>query len=317
MHNRNNSIDLLKLILIFSVIIAHVLPYKYDSEYQTYIAIIIHGCIRCVVPLFFIITGYFIKNKINDSEKIKLILLRFLKMFVIWQILYSYLAYLLYKNNLFSNQKMIYSLLYGFGHLWYLNAVGLGILLLYLSKKLKTKNKLILAITLILLGYIFQILFEIKYLSNSMIMLHDSIGTTRNFLFFGFPYLLIGTIIENIKLKHTKFGMLFFLFCMIIEAIIYKLQNINIQNLFIFAIPTSIFIFKFILSYKKQTNLKQNPKMLLGIYLIHFYPVFYLTTIFPNNTIQITILKIFLVSIISSILFIIINFIDKKLKIFF
>lgn len=317
MNNRNNSIDLLKLFLILFVIVAHMLPYKFDLEYQTNIATTIHSLARCVVPLFFIITGYFISNKINDLEKLKTIVSRFLKMFVVWQILYGYLAYQLYKNNSFSTQKLILSIFYGFGHLWYLNALILGLILIYFTRKYNITLKLILAISLIIIGYILQQLYILKLFTENQVSIYTMIGTSKNFLFYGFPYILIGTIIEQLKCSNLKLKILFFLSCNFLETIIYQKLNINLPNIYISTIPLSIFIFKYIITQESKIKFSLNPKMLLGAYLIHFYPVYYMVTLIPANTFFVTLLKMFLVLIITLILFSILNIIDKKLKILF
>jgi len=314
---RNKSIDILKIVLMIYVILVHLMPYKFDSEFQTTIATIFHAVARIVIPLFFIITGYFIKNKINDSNRIKENIFKFIKMFIIWQIIYGYLVYLLYKNNLIPNDQLLLSLFYGFGHLWYLNALFLGLILLYFTRNIKLNFKLYLAVGLIVIGYILQMLFELKYFSISQIFIYNLIGTSRNFLFLGFPYLLIGTIIQDLKIKKLKLGIFIFLTCIILEAFIYKTHNINISNLFISSIPLSIFVFKYLLSLNVESNFSLNPKLLLGTYLIHFYPVFYLTIYYPENTLVIVFLKILLVALITFIVFYFLNLIDKKIKLLF
>ena len=317
MKERNKSIDILKLILIALVVTVHLLPYKFDSQYQTNIAYIIHSLGRVVVPLFFIISGYFIKDKIENFNTIRKISFRFFKMFVVWQLIYSYIIYLLYSNNSLSNQQLYTGIIYGFGHLWYLNATFLGVFLVYFMNNLSITVKLFTAITLILIGYTLQLSLELKFLTSNVIAVYNIIGTSRNFLFFGFPYLLIGTIFDKISLQKVDQSLLFFLFCLIIEGFIYLYFKINVSNIYISAIPLSIFIFKYVLQSDKKIRINVNPKLLLGTYLIHFYAVFYLTIYYPKFSFGASIIKILLALLITIPLFYLLNFLDKKIKLLF
>jgi hypothetical protein len=89
--------------------------------------------------------------------------------------------------------------------------------------------------------------------------------------------------------------------------------------LYIFSLPFTIALMKYITSYKKQIEVPFtiNPNLLLGMYLVHFYPVYYLTLNFPENTFGVVLLKLLFVIITSYIIFRILDLINKKIKILF
>jgi|LakMenEpi03Aug12_release.lakeMendotaPanAssembly.Ray.scaffolds.fasta_scaffold05370_12 surface polysaccharide O-acyltransferase-like enzyme len=314
MNNRNVALDLLKFFLILGVFIGHIMPYKFDIEWQTYISVILHSLARTVVPLFFIISGYFLKKKLDDADAIFAYVKRYFVMFIIWQLIFAYPMYTFYINQLVDNTTTIQTVLYGFGHLWFLNALFLGVILVYYTRQLHVNLKLNLAITLLFIGIILQNI----PLPEEFRSIYNWIGTSRNFLFFGFPYLMIGTILNQINFKHSKQIIIFFGLLVIFEGFYYHNHN-GISNLYIFSLPFTIALMKYITSYKKQIEVPFtiNPNLLLGMYLVHFYPVYYLTLNFPENTFGVVLLKLLFVIITSYIIFRILDLINKKIKILF
>lgn len=317
MTSRNVAIDIYKLVLVFFVVVAHLLPYTFENEKLSYVSYLIHGICRTVVPIFFIISGYFFSKKVETFDKIKPALIRFFKMFVIWQIIYSYLTYLLYKNGLIHIEDIFINAIFGFGHLWYLSALFFGFYLTYLTRNLTIKTKTLLAITLVIIGFTFQVIFELKLLPSYLTIIYKYIGTTRNFMFFGFPYILLGTLVSKLKIKANLFTITCLFLLVLCEALIYKILKMNISNFFITALPFSLYSFYYVNLKKVKINLNINPKLVLGIYLIHFYPVFYLTLNYPFNDVVSVILKIIITLLSSTVIFFILNKFDKKLKILF
>lgn len=317
MQERNNSIDILKLILIVMLVSGHLMPTKFEPEYQTFLITIYHGVARVIVPLFFIMSGYFINNKINDINKLKGAFLRYFKLFLVWQLIYYPMLHTFFKNNAFTLETYTLSLIYGFAHLWYLHALSFGIILVYMTRNKSFKFKLLLALNILFIGYFIQTLFETNQLKGIYLTIYNYIGTSRNFFFFAFPYLLLGTIINQINLKNVKFMFYFLIICMIIEAFIYKHFKISYSNIFLMGIPLGLYAFKFTLLSKNNLNLKINPKMLLGMYLIHFYPIYYVTLNYPSPTFGALLIKIAIVLPVTFILFQILYLLDKRLKILF
>ena len=317
MEKRNSAVDILKLILMVMVVIGHLMPMKFEYSYQTTIALLYHSLARTIVPLFFIISGYYFRNKLYEISKFKAVLKRYLILFVVWQIIYYPLLHKFYRNDLFTLKEYLYSLFYGFGHLWYLNASILGVLLLYLIRKQSFKFKLIIAIALILSGYTYQFYFEKGWLNEEGLEIYNLLGTSRNFLFYGFPYLLLGTQVDQMKFKTSTIGLFVLIGLNITELYTCKAYGIAYSNIFLSAIPLSVYTFKFALASKSELNIKINSKMLLGVYLIHFYPIFYVVTNYKDITFEAIMLKIVIVFTSSIISFFILNKLDQKFKILF
>jgi surface polysaccharide O-acyltransferase-like enzyme len=318
MQSRNLNLDILKLFLSFFVVVAHLMPYSYENEFQNNIAYLSHAVARVTVPLFLLISGYFLRNKLNDFEKVKKLIFRIAKLFLVWQIIYLPIILIFFNNGLITPNIFFRDLIYGFGHIWYLNAFFLGCILVYLTRNFKNLNKFILAVLLLLSGYLIQITIELKLINNvNYINFHNIIGTSRNFLFFAFPYLLLGTLLDEIKILNLKTGILISGVLLIIETYIYKYFQIPISNIYLASFPLSIYILKAILKSESRIKIKINFNLAFGIYLIHFYPLFYISKSYPSTSIDMVFIKILAVYSASIFIFYILNKLDTKLKILF
>ena len=90
---RNNNIDALKVVLSLLVVAGHVLPTTKIEGEKSYIFYIIHGFGRLTLPLFLLITGYFISAKIHDLSFIKKTAKKLFTLFIVWQLLYLKIEY--------------------------------------------------------------------------------------------------------------------------------------------------------------------------------------------------------------------------------
>ena len=192
---RNILLDILKVILAIMVIGAHcnfLLDVSPVLSFTT-----VHGLFRITVPVFFIINGYFFLSVVNGKH-IKKWLKRITILYLVWMLIY--VCYWARFEN-FSFPRCINILLVGYHHLWYLNAMIFGGLLLYLMRNISDKNLLIIAVTLFLIGTGMQYLKNYEVFSNVKInkILNDR-AVYRNFLFFGLPFLTIGYLINKTTL---------------------------------------------------------------------------------------------------------------------
>lgn len=319
--NRNLNVDFLKVILSFFVIAAHVFPtYEIDGN-RNFFFFQIQGLARLTVPLFFIITGFYIRSKISDFNYIKKITKRLAIIYIVWQLLYLNMILNFFENKVINLQDLISNLVYGIAHLWYLFATILAILLIYFSRNLKTNKKIILAFSLLILGYIFQYVYQLKIIeSNSLFSkLYVIIGTSRNFLFYAFPYLLLGTCYDYWSKFTSKYWyFIFILFIgLFLESNYYRTINSSIFNIFLFPMPICLFLFDLIIKKEKEISIKSPLSLSLGIYLIHFYIVFKVFQKFTSNTIEAHFLKYLIVSLLSIFVWYIMDKINKKIPIFF
>lgn len=318
--NRLQNIDFLKVVLSLFVVAAHVFPTHEIEGQKSYIFFAIQGIARITVPVFLIITGYFIANKIDNINYIKKTTKRILIIFLVWQLIYFNIEYNFFKSGQITFKRLIVDSMFGYAHLWYLIAVVEALFLLYLVRKLKDYQKLILAIFLIYCGYTLQFLYESKSITNTSFReIYFYMGTSRNFLFYALPYLLVGSTYNfwgNFVTKTNYLSYIFIVF-IVLESFYYMTTSLSIFNIFIFSFPCSIFIFNSFLKSKKQININFPPTLSLGIYLIHFY---ILLEVFKKNsptTYESYFFNYFLIIIFTLISWFILDKINKKLPYLF
>jgi len=318
--NRLQNIDFLKVALSLFVVAAHVFPTHEVEGKKSYVFFAIQGIARITVPIFLIITGYFIANKIDNLNYIKKTAKRILIIFLVWQIIYFNIEYNFFKSGHITFKRFIVDSIFGYAHLWYLIAVVEALFLLYLIRKFKDSQKFILALILIYCGYTLQLLYESNFITNTTFReLYSYMGSSRNFLFYALPYLLVGSTHNFWGNFVTKTNYLSYIFIalIILESLYYMTTNLSIFNIFIFSFPCSIFIFNSFLKSKKQININFPSTLSLGIYLIHFY---ILLEVFKKNiptTYESYYFNYFLIIIFTLISWFILDKINKKIPYFF
>lgn len=195
MNKRSKGIDFLKCICCYMVVCVHTKEYAQTWEYVIIIC-------QIAVPCFFMITGYFYDDVVNAGKGKKQI--KKIAGLVVW----SNVLYFIYNafwairdNNFFIWLKNYFApgeiisrkLLQGAvvsGHLWYLSALLIALLIIYFANKIK-KNMYVLIPLLYLAGVL---LGKYSFLFNGEIY---SIVWSRNFLFTGLPFFLLGNLIRK------------------------------------------------------------------------------------------------------------------------
>lgn len=129
---RNPAIDLARLVASFFIVAVHV---GYYNDYSHYVGEIFRGGSRWALPLFFLITGYFIgaSKEVDYSKRIN----KIIGIFVVASILF--VPYAILKKmehgptsvseiclSLFSVNSLVYS---DYFHLWFLPSLIIGMLL--------------------------------------------------------------------------------------------------------------------------------------------------------------------------------------------
>lgn len=196
--NRSYSIDFIKGIAAISIVCLH-------CENNDAIDSIIHIVGRMAVPMFFIITGYYLPSMIKTGHmtkhiykilKISLSALFFylplhcLDAFLsgnLWEQLSQVIQWnTILKQLLFSE----YPFNVGASHLWYLIAILYILCLTNFFSKKHLISKLYLLI---------PVLFSIGYIISSVVDQNDPEMRCyyRNFLFIGLPYVLLGSLINT------------------------------------------------------------------------------------------------------------------------
>ena len=199
---RNHSLDTLKFICAVLVVMLHV-----KTPWQHYYLPIT----RCAVPVFFIISGYFLMGEgmINrmwkGSRRIFVIL-------VYSSILFAFVSYVLNGFNLGSIiptvSKVVRFILLNDNpwafHLWYLSAYLYVLLLCIVIEKYKLWTIAFGAVPLLLMTDLVLGKYSLLILNREYPYV-----LVRNFLFVGLPYFLIGAYIKKLgSLAYKKVEMM-------------------------------------------------------------------------------------------------------------
>ena len=253
------NLNILKYVLSILVIILHLRPFiHYSNELDLAFNNIVS---RICVPLFFIIT------KMNISMPlIILLIIVLLPIVLIVMLCYSGVYY----------------------HLWYFPALMLS---LFVLKKWKEKYKLnylfIISFFLLLFGatetYYGLLPLSIKELVTYYF---NIFFTTRNFLFFGLFYVVLGYkmgLKDNVYSKNCFVKLIVSCFFLIFEAIILHDFHRLDSNILLSCIPVTYYLFISVIYITNHINLKikwsQYSKY---YYLLHPMMIFIISFIFKE-----------------------------------
>ena len=314
----NRILDIVKALATFLIVGSHSLPIFKNNLLDFYYG---QWLFRFCVPLFFISSGYFF-GKMND-EKRKSYLKRIIAIYLIATLIY--LPFLLKTKCLF---RIILNFAFGYHHLWYLNSLFFGLIIIYfISKyfKFNNKNLIVLTIILLFLGIFFDEYYKIINfpIFNKIDSFLNYIGGGRNFLFFAIPMLLTGLLISkninkilNMSIKTALLFLLMTLTFSFIEATILKYlirYNITIDLSLFNTIPAIfIFIVTFLIDNKKilfDTRILRKTSDI--IYIIHIWVIHTIRKLFTINNMLIFLFS-YLISFIIS--YFIVKFIDNFKK---
>lgn len=316
---RNNNLDVLKIIMAFLVIALHIFPVSKVTGIEGLISYeIASGITRIAVPTFFLISGYFLRNKLNDKPYLWKYTKRILLLYVVWQFIYLPDLIRFYNLGWFSKSDMILKLIYGYWHLWYLLATTIAVGLLYLLRNLSTAIKTKLILFLLILGYSFQIGIQSNRLD--LMFLYKIIGTTRNYLFFALPMMMIGTMYDKWKDEIPQFKWLFIplWIILLIEVGMYYKYKVKAMD-FLLTLPLlSMLTFYWINESHQSFIQKTIPATLsLGIYLCHPYAIRMVNELLPEQGFYDWLLKYPIICFLTLILWWLMDQINKKLTYFF
>lgn len=239
-----NGIDLIKFICAILVLMIHIPPFLGDiSETQQWVNFILqHIICRVAVPFYFISSGFFLFRKMPlyrlDKEIIKTYCFKILRLLGTWHVL------------LFAGAT---------GHLWYLGATVISIILLSLCFHFRIKMCYIYVIACAL--YVIGLLGDSYYgiiapLENIRIFgwifekYRSLFDTTRNGVFMGFVFVLMGAVFSNCKIvlrtRTALIGFAVSMLCLVAEGLLLDHHDIpNEYNMYVFLLPAAFCLFSF------------------------------------------------------------------------
>lgn len=301
MGKRIHSIDSLRAIAVFFVVIAHVQPFAGFGSHGNYIYFVLDTIGQFDVPFFFVTSGYFLKSKLDSGsvrstirssfQKLSSLYLFGIGLYIVSVALTTGIAFLSGRkpaaslSGLFKNLSPVGLLYYGDAiapPFWFLTALFFAICLVSLFVAFeKTRYLLPVAATAHIVGLLGQ---------NYPMLVELSIPT-RDALFFGFFYVALGFWIRSIRWTPSTNRRRMYL-GIVIAAIIgqiaeqyavnYLLRGLTInQGTYTteYTISTVVLVFAlfaYALSnpdWGRETIVPRLGTLAVGVYLVHF-PVF-------------------------------------------
>jgi surface polysaccharide O-acyltransferase-like enzyme len=203
---RISSIDFIRVLAMFAIILIHTRPFVADT-------FILDQTVRFAVPFFFIITGYLFGQKLNTGNSLNQVFLRYgsriLGIFLFWSFVYLLLPLLSLKTftlqgfgetirilsqnltDIFLNQLKGFLFLGTKFHLWFLSALIQSLLIAVILIKLKLRAYIIpIGLSLYLFG-----LLAGSYSTTPIGLSIDF--DTRNGPFFGTIFFAIGLYLSQ------------------------------------------------------------------------------------------------------------------------
>ncbi|MGQ1316521.1 acyltransferase family protein [Acinetobacter baumannii] len=269
---RNLSIDYLKLVLAFLVVLLHLNFLSKNSPELSYV--LVNGLFRLAVPLFLVITGFYFYN-IDNKEKFKNWLFRIGIMYAIWMLIYSPFWFKI--NNLINSVVVIF---FGYFVLWYLIGVLFSGTILYFLRNIRANTLLFIALTLYVVGYCLQQLGNLHVFTGVVDKILNWHPISRNFIFDCFTFLTLGFLIKklnfDLKYKPSLILVLISILMVILESrlnYIYISKSEPLDHILSMLLAAPI-IFLYVKNLKIMGENKNLALFSTAIFLIH--PLFIL-----------------------------------------
>ena len=270
------SIDMLKCIAAFLVVVIHFTDNSMPIDLAGWVSHFSIAESRIAVPLFFMITGFFYGNMKrrgrlkSQLKKLTIMALGSTILYILYNLALSYFSgsFNVHEAGIFGWQTLAYLLIFnltpGAGHLWFFYSMIYALVIIAYFDKINQQRllqKLSVAFFLILLAS--------NFTSYSIF--------TRNYLFLGIPFILLGRSFSEGKLKELLprlsvsmcvFPMLLCMLLICFEIVMYQSllpEELPQRECFIFSAPEAICIFALTLKFKtNENNLIQRRMALIG-----------------------------------------------------
>ena len=187
---RMPAIDIARLVLACIVVLGHA-DFLKDIHVPTYAAFA-NGFARVVVPFFLITSGFFFDALMRNGPR--LWSAKVLRLYLFWTAVFLPLVVLI---GDFSAAKLGFYIVTGYAHLWYLPALlGAG-LVLWVVRDWSTTRILRLAGGFFVAGLAIQVTLNYVIGFDNLTHRNAWITLSRNFLFFGFPFMAAGYLLKR------------------------------------------------------------------------------------------------------------------------
>lgn len=332
-NNKYYNLDLARYLSSVLIVILHLGPFVETSDFASFL--LNNTIVRVCVPLFFMITGYFVfKKEQEDANYIYKYIKSLIPIYLFWSLIY------IPQGLVYINEMGVAPILYPvtlivalfnvgtYYHLWYFPALMLALLALKaLKKHLSIKKLLSLSFILLVIGS-FETYYGIlpDFIQGAMDSYLSIFFTTRNFLFFGLFYVTLGYHLasaDSSKIKKRLTKTLIFLLLFIFEVYIIKGIKRMDSNILIMAAPLSYYSLATILNSQRIPfwEFKHPLRQLYTYYyLVHPLVFLFLNKLIPEvfvlgaNTYKVSFIKIIIALIMVHMASVLILEIKKRYK---
>ena len=284
--NKNNYyplIDVFKFICALLVVMIHCLEIPYGHPIATAIVKLFSSQ---AVPFFFIVSGFFIGNKLVSSNwdlsVVRKPLKSWLYLYLAWTVIWSYYNINMYVSK-YPDASMLFILVLlfrrivmaGQGVYWYLLILIESVALLAVFIKFK-KEKIFycVAIVGILLSFAYDMNFTLYGFGQINLIFYKLFSWSNNVIMKGIPYVAIGYFISNNKnvFSKVKFKPVLLLY-LLVNIIMICIYGKNENLLYVFYPVQAVCLF--LIAFLKQDiaiNTKVNKvcrNMSMALYYVH------------------------------------------------
>ena len=289
------AIDIAKFISALLVICIHTGPLLDINKDANFVLVQIIS--RIAVPFFFLASGFLLFEKLdihrewNDYENIRILkqyIARIAKLYILWTILYLPFTYVVLHAQDGIRIDMIlryvrdFFFTGSFYHLWFLPALMLSVVVAYiLIMKVRIAKALCIALVLYIIGMFGNvyptILEQIPVIDLIWKVYEGIFATTRNGLFFGTIFIVIGAYFANqsiyLRRPFVIVGFLLSLVLLFVECYTIKFAGFmsDMASMYIMLIPCVSLLFLWLVRYRLQKKkiYKTMRQMSLLIYVSH------------------------------------------------
>lgn len=303
-----NGLDAVKFILALLVAQRHIIQIFFDGNSRWRI-LIGNWLSNLAVPVFFIIAGFFLFRKLDEEHPDPKIVYRYcariLRLYLVWSVLYLPIDIRNWYYGTRDLKEGITTYLHSFffcstiPQLWYLPALCLACLLVWLaySKGMKLWQILAVSFCFLLAGYLSDNWYYNQRFPQALQQLlawyRRYFITPRNGIFYGSFYVALGLAFARTKRRIpcwcASAGFCFFLWCMYREVMRCTDAGSN-TNFVLSAAPAAVCLFAAAASveWKNRPLYKRLRGMSEWIYLSHFYFFHFLVWLRPWNPVPFT-----------------------------
>jgi len=198
---RNGAIDLLKLISALFIVVVH-------SSYPSDFGFAMNAIARFSVPIFFMITGYYVVQSEDKEGCLKKQIIKLAKYYVFYEFLYVFYAFCLalVQHDLHNFKVAFLLTLKNFFispvvgiHLWYVVNVIWVLVIISIFRKFSQLTYLFAGSILLHVAGIL-----LSHLSVQLLHWELPLAYTRNFLFFGLFYVMLGYFLQRVDIEKLK-----------------------------------------------------------------------------------------------------------------